>query len=87
MTFPFTAEQFFSVFERYNNAVWPAQVVLNLLGLGAIALAAKKILSSDKIISLLLGVREDAGLFIAGIIGTSMLAFRKNDPSTVASGS
>ena len=24
---PFTVEQFFEVFRRYNDAVWPAQVV------------------------------------------------------------
>jgi hypothetical protein len=25
---PFTAEQFFDVFQRYNSAIWPAQIVL-----------------------------------------------------------
>ncbi len=56
MNLPFTAEQFFSVFERYNIAVWPAQVILNLLGLGAIAFAARKIRPSDRIISLILSL-------------------------------
>jgi hypothetical protein len=36
---PFTAEQFFDVFGRYNEGVWPAQVVLNGIGLCAAAAA------------------------------------------------
>ena len=35
---PFTADQFFDVFRRYNEAVWPAQVALNVIG--ALAAAA-----------------------------------------------
>jgi hypothetical protein len=35
---PFTAEQFFGVFASYNDAVWPAQLVLGLIA-AAIALA------------------------------------------------
>ena len=38
---PFTVEQFFSVFERYNLAIWPAQVVAWLLGAAALALALR----------------------------------------------
>ena len=38
MAAPFTAEQFFAVFARYNQSVWPMQVILNLLALGTIAL-------------------------------------------------
>ena len=33
---PFTAEQFAATFARYNEAVWPSQVVLTLLGTAAI---------------------------------------------------
>jgi hypothetical protein len=32
MTLPFTIEQFFEVFAAYNQAVWPAQVALMILG-------------------------------------------------------
>ena len=32
MNLPFTTEQFFSVFEAYNQAIWPAQVLSYLLG-------------------------------------------------------
>ena len=41
MDLPFTAEQFFGVFARYNVAVWPAQVVLTLLALAAVALVGR----------------------------------------------
>jgi hypothetical protein len=33
---PFTTEQFFEVFRRYNDAVWPAQVVLIAIALCAV---------------------------------------------------
>lgn len=36
---PFTADQFFDVFRRYNEAVWPAQVALNVIGVLAAAAA------------------------------------------------
>jgi hypothetical protein len=36
---PFTSEQFFDVFRRYNEAVWPAQIALNLIG-AFVAMAA-----------------------------------------------
>lgn len=32
MNLPFTSEQFFGVFRSYNEAVWPAQIALNLVG-------------------------------------------------------
>lgn len=32
MNLPFTSEQFFGVFRSYNEAVWPAQIALNLIG-------------------------------------------------------
>ena len=36
---PFTVDQFLKVFERYNTAVWPAPLILYMLGLCAIYLA------------------------------------------------
>jgi hypothetical protein len=36
MQLPFTAEQFFQVFRTYNEAVWPAQVLLHVLALMAL---------------------------------------------------
>jgi len=38
MSLPFSHAQFFEVFRRYNEAVWPSQVVLTLLALAAVAL-------------------------------------------------
>lgn len=38
MRLPFTAEQFFDVFRQYNEAVWPAQIVLAALAVGCVAL-------------------------------------------------
>jgi hypothetical protein len=33
MHLPFTADQFFDVFRRYNETVWPAQIALNVVAL------------------------------------------------------
>jgi hypothetical protein len=38
---PFSEEQFFRVFARYNEAVWPAQLVLYGLAITAVILAAR----------------------------------------------
>ncbi|MGB7203381.1 MAG: DUF6064 family protein [Pyrinomonadaceae bacterium] len=38
MQLPFTAEQFFGVFDAYNTTVWPAQVLLLALAVAAIVL-------------------------------------------------
>jgi hypothetical protein len=54
MQLPFTIEQFLQVFAQYNRAVWPLQIVLNLLALIASIAAIKKIQYSDKLISLIL---------------------------------
>ena len=37
MRLPFTAGQFFAVFGQYNEAVWPAQILLNALALLCVA--------------------------------------------------
>jgi len=41
MKIPFTVEQFFEVFARYNEGVWPTQIILNLLALAAIVLVLR----------------------------------------------
>jgi hypothetical protein len=38
MELPFTADQFFAVFESYNHAVWPAQFALLLLAFITVAM-------------------------------------------------
>ena len=35
---PFTREQFLGMFETYNQAIWPAQVLAYVLGAVAVAL-------------------------------------------------
>jgi hypothetical protein len=42
MTLPFTTEQFFAVFARYNQSVWPMQVVLNAIAILILALLYSK---------------------------------------------
>ncbi|WP_332827533.1 DUF6064 family protein [Ramlibacter sp.] len=39
MQLPFSIEQFFEIIRNYNVAVWPAQLPLTLLAVGAVALA------------------------------------------------
>jgi hypothetical protein len=51
MNMPFTVDQFLSVFERYNRAVWPAQILLNILGVAAVLAAMKRLDSSNRIIA------------------------------------
>jgi hypothetical protein len=51
---PFTIAEFLSVFERYNNAVWPGQVLIYLAGLMAIAFTIKRGQFGSKLISAIL---------------------------------
>lgn len=54
MKLPFTTEQFLKVFETYNLAVWPMQIVLYVLALCAVYFGVKKGPVSGRIIFLLL---------------------------------
>lgn len=54
MDFPFTVDQFLDVFRQYNEAIWPAQIFLNLLAFIAIVLAFWKKPYSGKLISYIL---------------------------------
>jgi len=51
---PFTAEAFFSHFESYNRAVWPAQIVAYLLGAAALVLAFRPVAGSSRAIAAIL---------------------------------
>lgn len=53
---PFTVDQFLNVFERYNVAVWPAQVFLNLIGIIAICLTLSRKKDFSKLVSLILSI-------------------------------
>jgi hypothetical protein len=52
---PFSAAEFFGVFVAYNQAVWPAQIALNLLALGVVALAFLARERAHRAIALVLG--------------------------------
>jgi len=51
---PFTVDQFLSVFERYNVAVWPAQLVFYALGFLALCLALARKAGFSRAISIIL---------------------------------
>lgn len=51
---PFTTDQFFAVFTRYNDAIMPAQLLLLFLGLGAALLALRPTRWSDRAIGAVL---------------------------------
>lgn len=51
---PFTREQFFEVFSRYNEGVWPAQLVLYGAALAALALVLARRPSAGRLASSLL---------------------------------
>ena len=55
MAIPFTVEQFYEVFGTYNVAVWPAQLLLGLLGMVAVVLA--------------LAPRRGCGVAVSAILG------------------
>jgi len=48
---PFTINEFLNVFEKYNKAIEPMQIIMYLLGIAAVFLLFKKSRYSDKIIS------------------------------------
>jgi len=51
MELPFTPEQFFGIFEQYNETVWPAQVIIYITAVVAFYLVLKPGNYSDKMIS------------------------------------
>jgi len=51
MKIPFTVEQFFDIFGTYNTAIWPAQVLVYILGILALVLAFRESKLSSRIIS------------------------------------
>ncbi|HEY9450103.1 MAG TPA: DUF6064 family protein [Gemmatimonadaceae bacterium] len=56
MRLPFSAEQFFDVLRRYNEAVWPAQWLLVALALAAIVLAFRGSSRGSRVIAGILAV-------------------------------
>jgi len=56
MKTPFTTEQFFSVFEKYNHAIFPSQIILFLLVIFALIIIGSTIKQKDKVVAGILGV-------------------------------
>lgn len=53
---PFTTEQFFEVFAKYNQAIWPAQAVAYLLGLAAMSALFRPGATSNRLVSGVLSI-------------------------------
>ena len=53
---PFTHDEFLGVFAAYNAAVWPAQVVAYLLGLGACVALARGTARAGSVVAFVLGL-------------------------------
>jgi hypothetical protein len=53
---PITTEQFSSIFEKYNHAIFPVQIILFLLSLLALIAIGTKIKQKDKVVAGILGV-------------------------------
>jgi hypothetical protein len=56
MALPFTAAEFFEVFRRYNEAVWPFQLALNALALAMLAMVLAPLPASGRLISAMLAL-------------------------------
>jgi hypothetical protein len=56
MKTPFTTDQFFSVFEKYNKAVFPFQLIIILLGIFALVLSHSNNALKNKLIASFLGL-------------------------------
>jgi Family of unknown function (DUF6064) len=56
MGLPFTEDQFFAVFRDYNEAVWPAPVVLTVVAVVAVALALRPRPWSGVMVSVILAL-------------------------------
>lgn len=56
MNLPFTIEQFLHVFEAYNQAIWPAQIVAYVLGIICVIFTFKQSRYAHKIISGILAI-------------------------------
>ena len=54
MKTPFTIDQFFAVFEKYNTAVYPAQIIFFVAGISAIAFLHSVTRNKGKIITIIL---------------------------------
>lgn len=54
MKLPFTIEQFLQLFEKYNQTIFPLQILFYIFALAVIFLSVKKTVGADKIINSIL---------------------------------
>ncbi|MEW6128579.1 MAG: DUF6064 family protein [Acidobacteriota bacterium] len=54
MNLPFSADQFFSIFETYNRAIFPVQVIAYALGGVAVLMALSKFSKRDQLVAAIL---------------------------------
>ena len=73
---PFSADAFFSVFARYNQAIWPLQIAAYLLGFAVIAFLVRRSRASSIAISLVL-----AAMWAVNGIGYHWLFFAAVNPA------
>lgn len=81
MSLPFTQEQFFGVFARYNEDVMPLQIALLLLALSAYGAMMVRRRESDRVISAIL-----CALWLWTGIVYHLLYFRAVNPAAIAFG-
>jgi hypothetical protein len=73
---PFTIEQFFGVFTRYNLDLWPWQIAALLAGIAAVALLWRETRSSAVAISLIL-----SAMWLINGIGYHWMYFAQVNPA------
>ena len=56
MNLPFTVEQFMKVFESYNQAIWPMQILAYILGLIALYILLRKVSIANRAVSAILAI-------------------------------
>lgn len=78
---PFTIEEFLQVFARYNQAIWPVQIVAYALGLVVVVAAIKSFRNSSRLISGILAL-----IWIWVGVAYFMLFFKAINPPAVVFG-
>lgn len=53
---PFSQDAFFALFEQYNRAIWPAQIVAYVLALAALALVARPVAGAGRVVGTILAL-------------------------------
>jgi hypothetical protein len=76
MQLPFSVDEFFGVFARYNQSVWPMQVVLNVLAVAVIVLIYRGRRSESRCISAIL-----FGLWAWMAIAYHLVFFKRINPA------